>query len=474
MDSTTRHRIAVIGGGLSGLATAAKLQLARPQLAISLYEAQSRLGGVINTEHENGFVIDHGADMFATNPPGVLDLCEQLGIASRVIEAEETRRGARIVNRGRLVPVPEGFVLMRATQLAPLLKTPLLSLAGKLRFLAERWMPNKADFDIDESVQDFVLRRMGREALDRLIAPLVAGIYTADIAKLSMQTTMAPLAQMEQEYGSLAKATIARRRSGEDSLERMSTGARYGQFRSFPNGMYELIEGLAAALPADAIHLQTSVKAIEQQEQGWDLLFGENSRHSFDHVVLATPPQAASRLLAQTVPLAAEQLAAIESASTAIVVLGVARDDIKENVETFGFVVPPVEKRRILAGSFASHKFAGRAPEDHVLIRVFIGGSLQSELLELSDHELIELAQEELQSLIGLAGKPVLAKVVRWTDAMPQYHVGHAEKVRKIEAAIDDTPCLSLTSNVLHGVGIAPVIRQADQTANKVLDSLEG
>ena len=475
VNPTSKHRIAVIGGGLSGLATAAKLNLADPGLEICLFESQSRLGGVIYSEHVDDFLVDHGADMFATNPPGVLDFCEQLGVSDRLIVAEESRRGARIVHRGRLVPVPDGFVLMRATQLSPLLKTPLLSVMGKLRFLTERWVKSageQTDELHDESVAHFVRRRMGAETLDRLVAPLVAGIYTADVAKLSMRSTMGSFMDMEQEYGSLAKATVARRRSGEDSVERMSAGARYSQFRSFRGGMYELIEAMASELSRQSLRLQTTVQSISRDVDRWELTLDGGQRERFDHVVVATPPRAAARLLQDVVSVAARELAEVESASTAIVVLGVRRSDIYKDIDTFGFVVPPIEKRKILACSFASHKFAGRAPEDHVLIRVFVGGSLQPELLALDDQELIQLARTELSSLIGLEGDPVMAKVVRWMNAMPQYHVGHAARVSKIEQAVKQAPGLSIASNVLHGVGIAPVIRMADQVAKEVVERL--
>jgi protoporphyrinogen/coproporphyrinogen III oxidase len=473
VDSSLNRRVAVIGGGLSGLATAAKLRLADPSSELVLFESQARLGGVIYTEKVGDFLIDHGADMFATEPRGVLELCKQLGIADHIITPEESRRGATIVHRGKLVPVPEGFVLMRATQLAPMLKTPLLSLAGKLRFLAERWISQPAP-DEDESVANFVRRRMGQEVLDHLVAPLVAGIYTADISKLSMQSTMGPLAKMVRDHGSLAKATRVRRRSGEDSVERISTGARYGQFRSFQSGMYQLIEGLAAVLPSQSIRLTTPVRSIVREQQHWQLHTADGAVEDFQHVVVATPPQIAGHLLKDIAPTAATTLAAVESASTAIVVLGVHRADIQSNIDTFGFVVPPIEKRKILAGSFASHKFAGRAPDGHVLIRCFMGGALQPELLELDDDQLVQIARAELAEIIGLTGEPLVAKVVRWNNAMPQYHVGHADRVRHIEASIAAVPNLSLVSNVLHGVGIAPVIQLADRIATDICASLGG
>ncbi|MDG2223483.1 MAG: protoporphyrinogen oxidase [Rubripirellula sp.] len=470
-------RIAIIGGGLSGLATAAQLSLMDPTIELSLFEAGSRTGGVIHTESADGFVLDHGADMFAIQPPGAIELIRQLGLEDRLIEPESTRRGARIVHRGRLVPVPEGFVLMRATAWLPMLTTPLLGVTGKLRFFAERFIPPLRE-DRDESVSEFVLRRMGRQVLERIVAPLSAGIYTADIQKLSMRATMGPIVEMEQQYGSLAKAAAARRRSGEDSLERSSSGARYGKFRSFPGGMKQFLDSLAAKLPDGTIHFNCPVERLERSHdlehsnERWRVHLHDQTSQEFDEVVVAVPPQVASGLLRPLSATAASELDSIEMASAAIVVLGVPRGQISEDVDTFGFVVPLSENRRILAGSFASHKFAGRAPEDQVIIRVFIGGAMQPELLERNDDELIQIAREELGELIGLTGEPTLTRVVRWNDAMPQYHLGHLDRVMRIEQEVEKMEGLSLVNNGLRGVGIAPVVTQAGRVAQSVIDRL--
>jgi oxygen-dependent protoporphyrinogen oxidase len=379
---------------------------------------------------------------------------------------------------------------MRATQLWPMLTTPLLSIRGKLRFLLERFMPSiggvssrgeeKSEDDSlppDESVADFVRRRMGREVLERIVAPLSAGIYTADVNRLSMQATMGPIAKMEREYGSLARATAARRRSGQDSVERSSAGARYSQFRAFRGGMIELISTLADSLPAGTIRLSSPVESIDRSPTSrspasrsrapWTVTVNREPQ-TFDEVVVAVPPVTASSLVGPHAPDAAHELAGIESASTAIVVLGARESEIERDINTFGFVVPLSEGRRILAGSFASHKFAGRAPHGYVLIRVFVGGAMQPELLRLSDEELVKLVREELSELIGYRGDPELTRVVRWNHAMPQYHVGHRDRVERIEQAMARVDGLSLMTNALHGVGIAPVIRQAGTVAKKI------
>ena len=464
LESNQGSRIGIIGGGLSGLATAVQLHLADPTLALSILESSPRVGGVIATECVGEFVIDLGADMFATGPPAAIRLCQKLGIDENLMLPKEHGRGAKIVRRGKLVPIPEGFVLMRATSIWPMLTTPLLSPVGKLRLLAERFVSGDASGD-DVSVADFVRTRMGAEVLDRIVAPLVAGIYTADVERLSMRATMKNIWDMQQQYGSLAQATLARKRDGEDSVERQSAGARYSQFRAFPGGMQELIRSLAEFLPAETVRTNCRVESVSRD--GEVVIQGQPTE-SFDHVVVAAPAKVSAKLLADVAPVASSELAAIEYASTAIVVLVVRRCDVKRPADVFGFVVPIAEGRSILACSFASEKFAGRAPEDHVIIRVFIGGTLQPELLDRNDEQLQQLARDELADLIGLEGTPVLTRVVRWNDAMPQYHVGHVERVARIESDVQEIDSISLVSNALHGVGIAPVIAAAEKVAEQI------
>lgn len=480
------QRIAVIGGGLSGLATAYYLKRFLPDAIVKLCESSSRLGGVIDTErietdHHGCFVIDHGADMFATEPPAAIELCRDLGVADQLIVPDTTRAGAMIVHRGKLVPIPDGFVLMRATKLWQMVTTPLLSVPGKLRFLAERFVNRQLSADDgtdDISVAEFVRHRMGAEVLDRLVGPLVAGIYTADIEKLSMRATMAPMVAMVEKHGSLAQATLARRRENKDRTERNSAGARYEKFRGFPDGMKQLIDTLAAALGEQSIQTETPINALhfsDDRARPWEIQ-SDQGAESFDEVVLATPAAVSARLLStvtgqavQTAcEIAAEALSTIESASTAIVVLCVPKSQIARLPNQFGFVVPQIENRKILAVSFASHKYPIRCPDDHTIIRVFVGGALQPELLEQSDDEIVEMVRGELADLIGMTGTETLARVVRWNNAMPQYHVGHLKRVESIQRAMDQIPNLHLVSNALGGVGIAPVIAAAKAMARKI------
>lgn len=467
MSEETESTVAIIGGGLSGLATAVHLHLKNPDRKLVLLESSNRVGGVIHTERIDDFVLDHGADMFALNPPAAIDLCRKLGAEERLILPNQTGHGAMIVHRGKLKPLPDGFVLMRATKMLPMLTTGLLSLRGKLRMAAEASVPKRTKLD-DESVASFVRRRLGNEVLQRIVGPLVAGIYTADVETLSMNATMKAFVDMERQYGSLTRATLARRKSGQDSVERSSAGARYEQFRAFPGGMIELPQLLSESLPVGTVHLQCGVQSIQRLDDRWLVRDTQGGSGLYRNVVLATPSRISSQLLLNIAPAAAAELSSIKSSSTAIVAMAVRREDIAEKRRMFGFVVPPIEKRRILAASFASEKFAGRAPQDHVIVRVFIGGTLQPELLEHDDETLVDIARGELADLIGLGGIPVVTRVVRWNNAMPQYTLGHVERVQRIRESIATAPGIHLISNALDGVGIAPVIAAAQKLANQI------
>ena len=314
--------------------------------------------------------------------------------------------------------------------------------------------------------------------LQRLVGPLVAGIYTADVEKLSMNATMAPIVKMVQQHGSLAKATLSRKKGDNDKAERSSAGARYSKFRGFRNGMQQLIDALSEQIGEQAIDLNTPVESIQWDvaRNKWLVSTAKQSEQAFDSVVVATPSAVAAKLLRgvkadkliKPAVDAADELAAIEASSAAIVVLAVRKDQVERLPRKFGFVVPLIEGRKVLAVSFASHKYAVRAPEDHVIIRVFIGGSMQPELLENSDAGLIELAKQELADLIGLKGQETISQVVRWNDAMPQYHVGHLTRVERIRSAVDQLPNLWIVNNAMGGVGIAPLSGIAKQTAEEM------
>jgi oxygen-dependent protoporphyrinogen oxidase len=461
------RRIAIIGGGISGLAAAHRLKELEPAAEVVLFEASGRVGGVLQTLRRDGWLIERSADMFTTREPWALDLCRRVGIADELIETDARYRRAFVVRRGQLIPVPEGFTLMSPARVWPIVKTPILSPLGKLRMAWEYFTPAKRD-DADESLESFVVRRFGREAFDRLIQPLIGGIYTADPTKLSMAATLPQFVEMERRYGSLIRGMRAR---GQES----GSGARYGQFLAPRDGMQQLVDALASRLPKMCVRLNAPVERIESAaDRGWRIAFaGRPAEESFDEIIVAAPGAVSSRLLGTVDKELAALIDQIPYAGCCVAIIGVQRDKIAHRLDGFGFVVPAIEKRRIIAGSMASVKFPGRAPDGKVLLRVFVGGALQPEINNLADDEIRQLVLGELGELIGLRGETEFVEVARWLGMMPQYHVRHLELVRQIEERAATIPNFALAGNAYRGVGIPFCIRSGEQAAERVMRSAE-
>ena len=470
--------LAVVGGGLSGLVVASEVLHRCPGADVTVFEAGREVGGILRTFRNEDAVIDLGPDMFALQPPGGATLCERIGLDDVCIAPNVEHAGAKILHRGRLHRVPEGFVLMRSTRLAPMLSTRLLSPLGKLRWSAERWIRARSH-DGDESVGDFVRRRMGGEVLDRLVDPIVAGIYTADIDRLSMRATMPQFAAMEIRHGSLASATRHRRLCGEDATERGSAGARYQSFRSFRRGMQTLPEALATDIGTDRIHCGEKVVQIVRKSpaaaadgSSFTLQTDRGRSHDAGQVVLALPHGPASELLRDVNPQAAEILDRVTSSSAAVVILRIRRSDVGVPLDMFGIVVPRSENRDVLAISFASLKFPNRCPDDELIVRCFVGGSFRPNLLDEDDETLVRLVTKDLQDILRWSGKASWTHVARWNASMPQYHVGHLDLAERLDAAMTTTPGLHYRGNAFGGVGIAPVIAGAMRLGQRIASQL--
>ncbi|MBC7856235.1 MAG: protoporphyrinogen oxidase [Pirellulaceae bacterium] len=469
-------RIAIIGGGITGLAAAHRLLERSPAAQVTLFEASGRLGGVLLTERRDGYLMERSADMFTTREPWALDLCRRVGIDGELIETNKQHRRAFVVHKGKLVPVPEGFTLMRPAKVWPILKTPLLSPLGKLRLAWEYFTPRKND-TADESLESFATRRFGREAFDRLIQPLIGGIYTADPSLLSMQATLPQFVEMERKAGSLIAGVRSHGSgvSGQKAVgSRQESGARYGMFLTPREGMQRLVDGVAAKLPAGVVRLNAKVEQLKRSAEGrkWRLQIATEEPQEFDAVILAAPSSISGKLLESFDSELAGLVGSIPQAGCNVALLGYRREQIAHPLDGFGFVVPTIEKRKIIAGSFSSVKFPGRAPDGKVLLRVFIGGALQPELLSLSDAETTTLVLDELRDLLGVRGEPEFCEIAPWHGAMPQYHVGHLDKVRQIEERVAAIPGLALAGNSYHGVGVPFCIHDGEQAAERVLSTL--
>jgi oxygen-dependent protoporphyrinogen oxidase len=461
-------RLIVVGGGLSGLAAAHRaVELARERgrpLELTLLEGADRLGGTIQTERRDGFLVECGPDSFLSEKPWALALCRRLGVQDRLIGTDDRFRRVFVVFRGRLHPLPDGFQLLAPTRLGPLLASSLFSWPGKLRMACDLLLPRGGH--PDESLGAFVRRRLGREALERVAQPLVAGIYTADPDELSLGATMPRFLEMERRERSviLALWRAARRAPAQHAG---TSGARWSLFVTFAEGMEELIRLLATRLPPGAVRLKERATAVERDGAGWRVTTAGGAAFTGDALILAPEAHQVARLLRYVDPGLAHLLEGIPYASSATVTLAYRRADVR-HLDGFGFVVPQVEHRPVIAGTFSSVKYPGRAPEGHALLRVFIGGALNESVLEAEDAALVGIARAELGDLLGATGAPLFTRVARYPRAMPQYHVGHAVRAEAIELAVARHPGLRLAGGAYRGVGIADCVRSGEEAAEEL------
>ena len=475
---SSRERVVVIGGGLSGLTAAYRLnqraKAADRRTEVLVLEAKDRIGGAIWTQRTGGFTLEKGPDSFITNKPWAVDLCRDLGLSQELIGTDPAHRRSFVVRAGRLLPVPEGFVLMAPNRLLPMLMSPILSFRGKLRLLMDLVLPRKGD-DADESLSSFVKRRLGREALDRLVQPLVGGIYTADPNELSVKATLPQFLAMEQTHGGLIRGAFRQARQTR-WIEKNSSGARYGMFMTLANGMDTLPNALASALPAGSVRTNTSVRRVSRNEPNspWLVEPLDGPPIEADVVVLTTEAHASARLLDNLDPDLALQLRAIPYASSVIVNIAYPRDQVAHPLDGFGAVIPAIEQRAILAVSFLSVKFPTRAPAGTVLMRVFLGGATQPELCERDDEALKTIVQAELFDLLGARGAPLLIDVTRHPRAMPQYTLGHLERVEAIRRRASALDRLILGGNAFDGVGIPDAVHAAEVAAEAAFAALVG
>jgi protoporphyrinogen/coproporphyrinogen III oxidase len=470
----TPLRIVVVGGGIAGLAAAHRLvELARDErrpLDLVLLEATGRLGGTIRTERSEDFLLEAGADSFISEKPWALALAERVGLGSRLRRTDDRFQRTYVVRQGRLRPLPEGFLLLAPTRAWSVLASGVFSWRGKLRLGLDLVLPRRSGA-ADESLGSFVRRRLGREVLERVAQPLVGGIYTADPDRLSLAATMPRFLALEREHRSLILGMRRTARAGETAG---ASGARWSLFVTLAGGMEELVAALAARLPAGAVRLGSPVGGIVPAPDGWRVHPRDGAPLHADGVVLAGAAPAMAALVSAADPGLASRLGGITYASSATVALAYPRAAVRHPLDGFGFVVPRVEGRAILACTFSSVKYPGRAPDGAVLLRVFVGGALQADLLARADEDLIRLAHDDVATLLGITGDPVLARVWRHPGAMPQYDVGHLDRVAAIESRLEAFPSLALAGAAYRGVGIADCVRSGEAAAERLNSSLKG
>ncbi len=463
----------MVGGGISGLAAAHRLVELDPACRVSLFDPAGRLGGVLSTVHENGFQVEQSADNFITTFPWGLALCRRLGLEGELMQTTPEYRRTFVVRRGKLRKLPDGFLMMAPTRMWPMAVTPILSPWGKLRAAMEYFIPPRRD-EADESMAAFVRRRLGREVFERLVEPLVSAVYAADMERLSVEATLSRFREMEREHGSLIRAM---RRAMKSQRHARESGARYSMFVTLRRGLSSLVDALAARLPEGTVRLNTEVRRMERAGDGWRLEPAAPGQaeppapETFDAVILAAPSHVSAELLRPIDPQAAGDLAAVEHSGTAIVTLGFDREEVGHPLDGMGAVVPAIEHSPILAVSFSSQKYAHRAPDGKVLLRAFVGGARRHELAEMPEREVVPLVLEHLRPLLRIAAsaEPCYLNTAHWPRTMPQYHVGHRERIGRVLARVATLRNLELAGNVLEGVGIPNCIHTGESAAERVL-----
>jgi oxygen-dependent protoporphyrinogen oxidase len=460
-------RIAIIGGGISGLAAAFALEDHRRAGAVeyALYESSPNLGGVLRTEHVQGCIVEAGPDSFLTEKPWAADLCRTLGIGDQLIGSNDAARKTYILVNGRLTPMPDGLMFLVPTKILPTALSPLFSWTTKLRMARELFHPPGTAAG-DESVASFVERHYGAEMVDRLADPLLSGIYGGEAANLGVRAVLPRFAEMERTHGSLGRAMLAARKK----MPLPANQPARPLFTSLKNGMQQLVETLVPRLNPSVLITSAPAQSIQLEAGGWTVSAGLKSDH-FDAVILAVPTHTAAHLLAITAPELSAELAAIKYTSSITVGLAYDREVRQSLPPGFGFLVLRSEGKRLLAATFVHNKFPHRAPEDRALLRCFFAGSNAENIWQQSDDAIIAVARNELQQILGLCAEPLFARVYKWKSAMAQYGVGHLERLDRIERLRQQLPKLALAGNGYRGIGIPDCIRSAQEAVKQVLDT---
>lgn len=461
-------RIAIIGGGISGLSAAFSLEKLRQNgasLEYVLYESSPRLGGVLVTEHADGCLVEAGPDSFLTEKPWASDLCREIGLGDQLIGSNDPDRKTYILVKGKLVVIPDGLMFMVPTRIMPTVLSPLFSARTKLRMAAE-WFHSPHKAEGDESVASMVERHYGPEMVDRLADPLLSGVYGGEASQLSVRAVLPRFAEMEAKHGSLGRAILAARRK----MPPVKAPAK-PLFTSLKDGMQQMVDALLSRLTASALQPSTPVQSIQQQNGGWVVSAGYTSGH-FDAVIIATPAQAAAALVRITSENLSSELTGIQYTSSITVNLAYDQRVRGSLPPGFGFLVPRSEGKNMLAATFVHNKFPHRAPADRALIRCFVGGARNNQVLEWSNDEILGTVRQELRQIVGLTAEPLFTRVYRWKGAMAQYGVGHLERLQRIESLLAQLPGVALAGNGYRGIGVPDCVRSGNEAVGKVLDAL--
>jgi oxygen-dependent protoporphyrinogen oxidase len=476
-----RKKIAIIGGGITGLSTAFFLQEKLKEKSLSpeiiLIESDNRLGGKIVSERVGDFMIEGGPDSFLSQKPWGLTLCRKLGLMDKIVQTHPIDKAIYILSHGKLQPFPEGMNLMVPGKIAPFLWTPLVSPAGKARMGLDLLIPKKQTAE-EESIGAFVRRRLGEEAVTTFAEPILATIYAGDVEKLSLQATFPQFSGMEEKFGSLIWGGWMRRWDTHlaKKTNKQTEGQKQAQlslFVSLKDGLSSLIQSLQAQIKDVTIKTGQPVISVSPKQNQYEIVLPDE-KLQVDAVVMTASATTAAGFIKPWDDALSAHLAAIPYVSTATVSLGFRREDVAHPLNGFGYVVPRSERKTILATTWSSSKFEGRANQEEVLIRSFVGGAHQEEMVDRSDTELADTVFKECQPILGISGGPIVSRVYKWKKANPQYNMGHLLRVGEIEKASAKHGGFFLAGAAYKGVGIPDCIQQGSETAEKIIGFLKG
>lgn len=469
-------RVVIIGGGIAGLSAAYYLDQKASQegksLEISLIEASDRLGGKIITDRVGEFVVEGGPDTFLATKPWAAALCRELGLESRLEGTNPRHKRTFVLHKGRLQSLPDGLTMMIPTRFSPMIRTGLLSWPEKIRMGMDFFLPPRP-LDGDESLGEFVSRRLGRAAYERLIEPLMSGIYAGDGDQLSLQSTFPYLRELELSQGGLVKGALQARRKLAEKGQK-AVGSR-SAFLTPRTGLAEIVESLAAVLkgrPGVEMRLSSPARRVYPENPGFRVELSNGEILEAEAVVLGVPAYVSGSLLEEAAPDLGRDLQDIPYISTATISLGYRLADLSQPLDGYGYVIPRREGRRALACTWTSTKFPHRAPEGYALLRVFAGRAGEQDDLPQDPEALLALAKEELRQTMGITAEPVLHKTFYWDRAMPQYNLGHPERLKRIDQALENLPGLALAGNGYRGIGIPDCIHSGATAAEKIFTGL--
>lgn len=477
-------KVIIIGGGVAGLGAAFKVRRAADagaDVEFILLEKDDRLGGKVEgefVESEYGtFIVDGGPDSFLTAKPAVHRMAKLTGIEGDKLPTDESRKKTLILSRGRLYEMPDGVMMFAPTKFVPFATTGLFSWPGKIRAGMDLFIPKKRVPEgqrNDETLQSFIMRRMGKEILDRLAEPLVGGVHGSDPAQMSLAATFPNLLDMEQKYGCMIKAFLAQRKMVEEMRKKYPPDPENPRtfFTAFTKGMHELPDAMADAAGRDRMRTGAGVKNVARSSDGaWTVTLADGETVSGDAVILATEAFAAEPLVRPLDASIADALAGIPFSSSGTCSFAFAEDEIGIDMNAFGVLCPAAEKRALLAATYSSTKWPGRAPKGAVMLRGFVGGPHNQAIMEKSDDEIREIVLSEMRDILGISpgAKPLFSRFYRWTLGMPQYTMGHLDRVELIEARSREIAGLALAGGSYRGVGLPNCIESGEAAVSKIL-----